>query len=119
MRASLHTQAGRVARRAPAGDARPVPWRSPSRGASGLRTCPLCRSAAIRTIRRTELDAALTRVALQCGECEAWRARDLGPRAVRALDRRLRRDHESMERLGLGIDATGSELPEAERWQLP
>jgi hypothetical protein len=67
-----------VARHAPTGDPRSVPWRGPSRGAS---------------------DGSDTRVALQCGGCDAWRARDLGPRAVRVLDRRLCRDIENMERL--------------------
>lgn len=86
--------------------------------ASGLRTCPLCRSAAIRAIRRTGLDGSDTRVALQCAECEAWRARDLGPRAVRALDRRLCHDIENMARLlGPDFDGPGVEQPEAERWR--
>jgi hypothetical protein len=82
-----------------------------------LRTCPLCRSRAIRAIRRTELEERRTRVVLQCGACGEWRGRDLPRRQVRALDRRLRRDRERMARLlrGLEPDSIDAEPREAER----
>jgi hypothetical protein len=46
-------------------------------------------------------------VAIQCGACGASRARDLGPRAVRLLDRWLRRAG-SFALPGLAVAIAGS-----------
>lgn len=111
-----------MARRAAASDARRVPWRART---PGFLSCPLCRSDAIRASRLRELDGFRTLAQLQCGACGVWRARELGARSARALDRRLRRDMHRMEAMARRLDGDGLAermpvRPEAtERWQLP
>jgi hypothetical protein len=73
-------------------------WPPFTSGAPGLETCPLCGSSAVSAQREEEAEHGRRRLLLHCGECGTWRGCVVGPRAVRALARRLRRDRERMAR---------------------
>jgi hypothetical protein len=62
-----------------------------------LRTCPVCRSKAVSAVERGEDGDGAVRVEVRCGECGTWRGGALGRRAVRALEKRLRRDRRQIE----------------------
>lgn len=93
------TQVGPVAPRAPRGNAFLVSRRGFSRGASGLRACPMCGSPAVSWADREEVDQRPGRLLVLCGECGTWRAVAVGPWGARTLGRRLRRDRRRMTRV--------------------
>ena len=81
-----------VARGAASGDAAHMSRRLLSRAAPALRTCPFCRSSAVRASESEAVEEGGERFQLQCGECDTWRRLVLGPRAAAALRRSLDRD---------------------------
>jgi hypothetical protein len=56
-----------------------------------LRTCPVCRSDAVREVRSEPVDEGLVHCLVSCGQCETWRAVFATCRAGRRLERRLER----------------------------
>jgi hypothetical protein len=67
----------------------------------------MCASKAVSLMERFDAEDGTIVVKARCGECGTWRTGEIGPRAARALERRLRRD---LERMAVG-------LGQHERWR--
>jgi hypothetical protein len=71
-----------------------------------LRTCPVCRSDAVREVRIEPVDEGLVHCLVSCGQCETWRAVFATSRAGRRLERRLeRRRRRDRRRIGRALRA--------------
>jgi hypothetical protein len=72
--------------------------RSAWRDRRGLKVCPRCGAGAVRRVRCEPLAPRLTRVAIECGQCAAWRQVAVENDVWHGHRRRLARDRRRMAR---------------------
>jgi hypothetical protein len=76
-----------------------------------LRTCPRCGARAVRHARCEQIAPRLQRVALECGQCDAWRRIVVENKVWREQRRRLERDRRGLARRVRSVTAERTHAP--------